>query len=202
MTDEKNLLRRRMLDARATASPFVLAQCNADLAQWMYHLPVELESGDIVAAYVATRAEPGGTAMLDALTDQGLRVVLPIVPEGSPTRLQWGEYHGEMSLERGRWGLLEPRGHRLDPDTLHAAKAILVPAVAADRAGGRLGRGAGYYDRTLAALRGANPAPENPVPVMAVVHDDELVDDPVPREATDVPVDWVLTPANGFVRVG
>ena len=170
-----------------------LAQHNAELAEWMYRLPVELDPGDVVAAYVATRAEPGGTAMLDALLDRGLRVLLPIVPEGDPARLQWGEYHGEDALETGRWGLLEPRGYRLDPDALHEAKLILVPAVAADRTGARLGRGAGYYDRTLAAVD---------APVVAVVHDDELADDGVPHEANDVPMDWILTPGNGFVKIG
>ncbi|MBM7367348.1 5-formyltetrahydrofolate cyclo-ligase [Gordonia hydrophobica] len=192
MSRSKSEMRRSVLDARAGLSPFVLAQHNAELAEWMYRLPVELDPGDVVAAYVATRAEPGGTAMLDALVDRDLRVLLPIVPEGEPTRLQWGEYQDESSLDRGRWGLLEPMGHRLDPDALHQAKLILVPAVAADLTGARLGRGAGYYDRTLVAVD---------APVVAVVHDDELFDDGVPHEANDVPMDWVLTPGRGFCRV-
>lgn len=185
-------MRRRVLAARAALSPFVLAQHNAELAEWMYRLPVDLEPGDIVAAYVATRAEPGGTAMLDALLDRELRVLLPIVPEGEPTRLQWGEYFGEESLSQGRWGLMEPQGYRLDPDMLHEAKLILVPAVAADRTGRRLGRGAGYYDRTLAAVS---------APVVAVVHDDEFFDTGVPHDAHDVPMTWILTPGSGFVPV-
>ncbi|EGD54716.1 5-formyltetrahydrofolate cyclo-ligase [Gordonia neofelifaecis NRRL B-59395] len=186
-------MRRRVLEARSRMSPFVLAQCNAELAEWMYRLPLEIDPGGTVAAYVATRAEPGGTAMLDALLDRDLRVLLPIVPEGEPARLLWGEYRGEASLAEGRWGLLEPQGYRLDPDVLHDADLILVPAVAADRTGARLGRGAGYYDRTLASVD---------APVVAVVHDDELFDDGVPHEVNDVPMDWVLTPGSGFVRVG
>lgn len=192
MSETKSEMRRRVLDARAGLSPFVLAQHNAELAEWMYRLPLELDPGDVVAAYVATRAEPGGTAMLDALRDRDLRVLLPIVPEGEPTRLQWGEYEDEAMLEQGRWGLMEPMGYRLDPDALHEAKLILVPAVAADLSGARLGRGAGYYDRTLAAVD---------APVVAVVHDDELFDDGVPHEANDVPMDWVLTPGTGFTKV-
>lgn len=83
MTQQKSDMRRRVLDARAAMSPFLLAQHNAELAEWMYHLPVDLAPGDMVAAYVATRAEPGSTAMLDALLDRDLRVLLPIVPEGN-----------------------------------------------------------------------------------------------------------------------
>ncbi|MFT4088742.1 MAG: 5-formyltetrahydrofolate cyclo-ligase [Gordonia sp. (in: high G+C Gram-positive bacteria)] len=193
MTTDKAAIRRELLAARGAMSPFVLSQSIGALAEWMYALPVDLAEGDTVAAYVATRREPGGVAMLDALLDRGLRVLLPIVPEGDPTRLQWGVYAGETELENGRWNLQEPRGHRLDPDTIFQAKLILVPAVAVDRQGNRLGRGAGYYDRTLAEVE---------APIVAVVHDDELVETELPHEPTDAPVDWVLTPGDGFVRVG
>ncbi|MFT3715934.1 MAG: 5-formyltetrahydrofolate cyclo-ligase [Gordonia sp. (in: high G+C Gram-positive bacteria)] len=177
-----------MLTAREAVSPFEASQSIGDLAEWMYALPVELSEGDTVAAYVATRREPGGTPLLDALADQGLRVLLPIVPEGDPQRLQWGVYEGERDLDEGRWNLLEPQGRRLDPDTLSEAKLILVPAVAVDRRGARLGRGAGYYDRTLASVS---------APIVAVVHDAEVIEE-VPEDPTDVRVQWILTPGTGF----
>ena len=189
----KSALRRRILDARAGMSPFVAAQANAELARWMYALPVDVAAGDLVAAYVAVGTEPGGTAMLDALVDQGLRVVLPIVPEGGPARLQWGEYRGEIELTERRWGLAEPIGRRLDPDTIHRVRLALVPALAVDRAGARLGRGAGYYDRTLAGTD---------VPVAAVVYDDELLDEPIAQGSHDVPARWALTPDRGFTALG
>ncbi|UQE75871.1 5-formyltetrahydrofolate cyclo-ligase [Gordonia sp. PP30] len=190
MPADKNDLRAGLLAARAAMSPFAESQAIGDLAEWMYALPVELAEGDTVAAYVATRREPGGTPMLDALADRGLRVILPIVPEGPPQRLEWGVYRGERHLGEGRWNLLEPNGMRLDPDTLVDAKLILVPAVAADRRGVRLGRGAGYYDRTLAGMPGA---------IVAVVHDGELVEHDLPEDPTDVRAHWILTPSRGFV---
>ncbi|MGO3328025.1 5-formyltetrahydrofolate cyclo-ligase [Gordonia sp. (in: high G+C Gram-positive bacteria)] len=189
----KHDLRRDVLAARASMSPFVLAQVNAELAEWLYRLPVDVEDGDVVAAYVATGSEPGSIAMLDVLVDRGLTVLLPIVPEGAPSRLQWSEYRGEIELEPRRWGLLEPIGRRLDPDAVHGAKLILVPALAADHSGARLGRGAGYYDRTLAPTA---------APVAAVVHDAEFVDYDIPQGEMDVPVGWVLTPGSGFTAVG
>ncbi|WP_344786140.1 5-formyltetrahydrofolate cyclo-ligase [Gordonia caeni] len=191
-TTDKAQLRARLLAARDAMSPFILSQAIGELAVWMYSLPVEIGEGDTVAAYVATRREPGGTAMLDALVDRGVRVLLPIVPEGPPQRLQWGVYCGERSLEEGRWNLLEPQGIRLDPDTLVQAALILVPAVAVDRRGVRLGRGAGYYDRTLEGIPGQ---------VVAVVHDGEVVDHDLPEEPTDVRVQWILTPSGGFEPV-
>lgn len=192
MTADKARLRSELLAAREAMSPFILSQSIGELAAWMYSLPVEIGEGDTVAAYVATRREPGGAAMLDALADRGARVLLPIVPEGKPQRLQWGVYRGERALDEGRWNLLEPQGIRLDPDTLVEAKLILVPAVAVDRRGVRLGRGAGYYDRTLTGMPGQ---------VVAVVHDAEVVDHDLPEDPTDVRVQWILTPSGGFAPV-
>lgn len=192
MTGDKNSLREDLLAAREAMSPFILSQAIGDLAEWMYALPIEVNEGDTVAAYVPTRREPGGTAMLDALADRGLRVLLPIVPEGAPQRLGWGVYRGERHLKEGRWNLLEPQGIRLDPDTLVEAKLILVPAVAVDRRGVRLGRGAGYYDRTLAGMPGQ---------IVAVVHDAEAVEGELPEDENDVRVHWILTPSEGFTPV-
>lgn len=189
MATDKRALREQFLTDRAAMSPFVASQSIGDLADWMYHLPVDVAAGDTVAAYVPTRREPGGIAMLDALADQGLRVLLPVVPEGEPTALQWGEYAGERSLEEGRWNLLTPHGPRLEPEALRKAKVILVPAVAVDRRGVRLGRGAGYYDRSLA---------EAPGLLVAVVHDSEFVETELPESEFDVRVQAVLTPSNGF----
>lgn len=189
MTADKHALRAELLAARDAMSPFLLSQTIGEIAGWMYRLPVDVQPGDTVAAYVATRREPGGTPMLDALVDRGLRVLLPIVPEGDPTRLQWGVYSDERHLEEGRWNLLEPQGLRLDPDVLFDAKLILVPAVAVDRRGVRLGRGAGYYDRTLAGMPGE---------IVAVVHDAEVSEAALPEDRTDVRVGWILTPATGF----
>ncbi|WP_425556459.1 5-formyltetrahydrofolate cyclo-ligase [Gordonia alkaliphila] len=192
-TSDKNALRTELLAARDAMSPFVLSQAIGDLAEWMYNLPIEVAAGDTVAAYVPTRREPGGTAMLDALVDRGLRVLLPIVPEGDPQRLQWGVYRDEQTLTEGRWNLLEPQGLRLDPDTLVEAKLILVPAVAVDRRGVRLGRGAGYYDRTLVGMPGQ---------IVVVVHDTEVVDGELPEDRYDVRGQWILTPSGGFRPVG
>ncbi|MCF8612192.1 5-formyltetrahydrofolate cyclo-ligase [Gordonia sp. HY285] len=192
-SQSKSELRRAVLDARASMSPFVLAQVNAELAEWMYRLPVDIADGAIVAAYVASGSEPGSTAILDVLVDRGFTVLLPVVPPGDPARLQWGEYRGEMALEARRWGLLEPTGRPLRPDAIHRARLILVPALGADRSGARLGRGAGYYDRTLATID---------APVVAVVNDAEFLDDGIEQSQHDVPVDWVLTPGSGFTAVG
>lgn len=144
--------------------------------------------GDTVCAYVPVRGEPGDLGMLDALRVAGATVLLPVT--GEPGPLRWARYDGVDSLREARYGLLEPTAPSLPPETVAEAATILVPALAVDRRGVRLGRGAGYYDRTLGAVRpGAR--------LVAVVRDAEFVDE-LPEEPHDHRMGWVLTPGGGL----
>ncbi|MGW0518849.1 5-formyltetrahydrofolate cyclo-ligase [Crossiella sp. NPDC003009] len=142
-----------------------------------------------VAAYVPVGAEPGSPAMVDALRASGVRVLLPVVTGAAP--LDWAEYTGPDSLSPARFGLLEPNGPRLGVAALAEVAGLLVPALAVDRAGTRLGRGAGHYDRSLPQVRAG-------VPVVAVVRDEELVA-ALPAEPHDVRMTGALTPDGGLV---
>lgn len=144
-----------------------------------------------VCAYVPVGSEPGAVAMLDALRAGGARVLLPVT--GEPGALEWAEYLGEAGLRRGRFGLREPEGAPI-AGAMALAEVVLVPAVAVDRRGVRLGRGAGYYDRSLGAC-----GPD--VRLVAVVRDDEVVAQ-LPEEAHDHRMGWVLTPFGGLRELG
>ncbi|MFD6071677.1 5-formyltetrahydrofolate cyclo-ligase [Amycolatopsis lurida] len=146
--------------------------------------------GEVVCAYVPFGTEPGSTTLLDQLADQGKRVLLPIVPD-TPGPLEWAGFEGPSSLGPGKLrGLLEPTGRRLGPDTLGTADLVLIPALAVDDEGVRLGRGAGYYDRSLSFA-----APD--AALIAVVRDAELVRE-LPAEPHDVRMTGVLTPEHGL----
>lgn len=175
-------------------TPTARADAAQALAEWIQVAPFRLEYDVTVACYVPVGDEPGSTTMLDALLDRGVRVLVPAVPAGDPAPLEWVRYDGPESLATGRWGLLEPTGERLAPSALKAAAVVLIPALAVDTSGVRLGRGAGYYDRSL---------PGVDAELVAVVFDDEVVD-ALPAGDFDVPVGWVLTPGGGFeeLRVG
>jgi 5-formyltetrahydrofolate cyclo-ligase len=126
--------------------------------------------------------------MLDALVAAGCTVLLPVVT--GPEPLDWAAYQGPSALAPARFGLLEPLGPRLGVSAVGTASTVLVPALAVDRLGVRLGRGGGHYDRTLPlASRGAR--------LIAVVRDSELVD-VLPREPHDIPMTAALTPTAGF----
>lgn len=150
-----------------------------------------LATAEWVCAYVPVRGEPGSVAIAEALRAAGSRVLLPVTRETGP--LYWGEYTGADTLRPARYGLLEPEGPVLPPEAVAVAELILVPALAVDRRGVRLGQGAGYYDRTLGL---ADPAARP----MVVVRDDEVVEH-LPEEPHDIRTPWALTPGGGPVRL-
>ncbi|WP_396916237.1 5-formyltetrahydrofolate cyclo-ligase [Mycolicibacterium sp.] len=183
-------LRSGLLRARR-ALPRAVRDAEADaLRGW---LPALVAAGQTVCAYVPVGAEPGSPAMLDTLLEVGVRVLLPVSHtdvNGVGLPLQWGDYVPGTLIQAG-FGLREPAPPWLPTEAVGEAAVILVPALAVDRAGVRLGRGAGFYDRTLAA---AAPSAK----LVAMVRDDELVDE-LPAEPHDVRMTHALTPNRGLV---
>ncbi len=192
MPSTKAELRAAILSARRAVTAHVRRAETDVLRERLAELP---QPGDTVCAYVPVGSEPGSPAILDALVAAGARVLLPVAREddaGVPLPLSWAEYRGELIA--ARFGLREPPGPWLPAEAIRAAAMVVIPALAVDRAGVRLGRGAGFYDRSLGL---AEPA----ALLIAVVRDDEVVDH-VPGESHDVPMTHALTPARGLVRLG
>ncbi|MGA5896454.1 5-formyltetrahydrofolate cyclo-ligase [Streptomyces venetus] len=185
------MLRREFLAVRNRLTADDLRETSAALAGRALELP-ELAEARTVAAYVSVGSEPGTLALLDTLRARGVRVLLPaLLPDND---LDWGVYTGEGSLARvqhgGRMALFEPAGERLGPDAVTTADAVLLPGLAVDARGMRLGRGGGSYDRVLARLEraGAHPA------LVVLLYDTEVVER-VPAEPHDRPVHAVVTPS-------
>ena len=111
----------------------------------------------------------------------------------TPGPLEWARYDGPDALGPGPIGLREPTGPRLGPAAIGRARLVLVPALAVDRRGVRLGQGAGYYDMSLAL---ATPG----VPLVVVVNDEELVDE-LPSEPHDRRVSAALLPGAGLTTL-
>jgi 5-formyltetrahydrofolate cyclo-ligase len=186
-------VRAVVLRARRLTTP---EQRRAESDALIGHLPALVHSGDTVCAYVPVGSEPGSPEMLDALAGLAARVLLPVTLEdetGTPLPLQWGEYRAG-GLVDARFGLREPAPPWLGVEAIAAASVVLVPALAVDVTGVRLGRGAGFYDRSLSY---AAPTAR----LVAVVRDDELVDW-LPRAEHDVPMTDALTPGRGLVALG
>ncbi|WP_411077906.1 5-formyltetrahydrofolate cyclo-ligase [Streptomyces sp. cmx-10-25] len=183
---EKTALRSRLLGARAALTPEFLVESAKSFARQGVEL-AELAGASTVAAYVSVGREPGTRALLDALHARGVRVLLPVLlPDND---LDWAAYEGPDRLARAGRGLLEPVGPRLGPEAVCAADAVLLPGLAVDARGMRLGRGGGSYDRVLARLvrAGRDPA------LVVLLYADEVVGR-VPEEPHDHPVHAVVTP--------
>ncbi|MFE2207995.1 5-formyltetrahydrofolate cyclo-ligase [Streptomyces rubiginosohelvolus] len=184
---EKGSLRRELLAARALLTKEGALRAAAVLADAALHLP-ELADARTVAAYVSVGREPGTRALLEALRGRGVRVLLPVLLADND--LDWAAYEGPAHLLPTGRGLLEPDGPRLGPDAVLAADAVLLPGLAVDGAGMRLGRGGGSYDRVLARLSAAGAHPS----LVVLLYENEVVAR-VPVEPHDHPVDAVVTPA-------
>jgi 5-formyltetrahydrofolate cyclo-ligase len=191
-TAGKAALRARLLVARRCVADDVR---DAEARLLTERLEPVVDSGSTVCAYVPVGTEPGSIAMLDMLLRRSARVLLPVArttADGIPMRLRWGEYR-PGALISGRWGLLEPPGPWLPESALAEAGLVIVPALAVDRRGVRLGRGRGFYDRSL---DGRNPQTR----LVAMVRDTEFVDE-LPAEPHDVPMTHALTPRRGLVAL-
>lgn len=141
-----------------------------------------------VSAYLSMPTEPGTHGLVAALLGDGHRVVLPRI---NGARLDWIVMHPGTALRRGPMGIREPEGPAVDPAALSDLDVMLIPGLAVDREGHRLGQGGGYYDATLAAV--PTHAEGGPVRVMLLF--DEEVRDAIPVDEHDCLVDVAITPS-------
>ena len=147
----KAKLRARLLRARRALTAAERDAASAALLATVRDLP-ELAAPGPVAAYVSMGAEPGTRELIEALRVAGTRVLLPVLLDDND--LDWAAYEGPGALQRTDRGLFEPTGGRLGPQAVIRARAVLLPGLAVDGNGVRLGRGGGSYDRVLERLRG------------------------------------------------
>ena len=146
-----------------------------------------LRRAECVTLYASLPDEPGTDQLREGLRELQIRVLLPVI--AGDRALNWAEDAGGPGTA-GPLGLTEPDGPRSGPAELGKAQVVIVPALAVDTIGTRLGRGRGYYD---AALTHAHPD----ALILALVHDGEVLDastTPIPREPHDVAVHGVITP--------
>jgi 5-formyltetrahydrofolate cyclo-ligase len=194
MVAEKVALRTALLAARRSATPAARAVAADRLLAAVAELLVTVRP-KIVAGYVPRGTEPGAVRASEGSPHSqaglpsllGADALFPVLLPGGDLDWAYGEF------TPGPQGLLEPSGPRLGVDAVAGADLVLVPAVAVDAAGGRLGRGGGSYDRALARVPGGTP-------VVALVYDNEFLPG-VPTQPHDRPITGVITPNRGFVSL-
>jgi 5-formyltetrahydrofolate cyclo-ligase len=187
---EKAALRRRLLADRARLSPDQRAAAARALRDAVLELP-QVQMAGTIAAYYSLSSEPDTHGLVYALWKRGGYVLLPLLRPDAD--LDWASYEGPDSLRPGPRGLAEPGEPPRGMDAVARADLVLVPALAVDRGGVRLGRGGGSYDRALARV-----APG--IPTIALLYDGELLDE-VPADDHDQRVRLVARPSAGIIRL-
>jgi 5-formyltetrahydrofolate cyclo-ligase len=182
-------VRDRLLTTRRRRPVAEIVAGARSIAEHLMAAP-EVRRAATVAAYVSVAGEPGTGPLLDALRGAGKRVVLPVLRPDDD--LDWATYDGSDRLLPAGRGLLEPAGERLGVEAIATADVVLVPGLAVDRDGHRLGRGGGSYDRALARVPAGTFT-------CVLLYDDE-VGVSVPVEPHDRPVTHAVSPA-GLVRL-
>jgi 5-formyltetrahydrofolate cyclo-ligase len=176
---------RQRIRAARRARPVQARERDA-LALTALALELAARAAGPVCAHLPAGTEPWSAYGVEALRAAGHDVWLPVVADRAGP-LDWARFEGLAALARGPFGLREPTGPRLGPGAVAAARLMLLPALAADRTGVRLGQGGGFYDRTLRLV------PEG-VPLVVVLADGELVD-ALPAEPHDRRVGAAVQPA-------
>lgn len=144
---------------------------------------------DSVAAYLSGGSEPDTLRLVAWLASRDVRVLLPVLTDGSATRLPepvWAAYEGPDALRPGVRGILEPTGQPLPARQLPEAEVVICPGLAANPYGDRLGRGGGWYDRALAHA-------SQSAPVWVLLNVDEVLPT-IPTQPWDRRVDALVTP--------
>jgi 5-formyltetrahydrofolate cyclo-ligase len=178
--DLKATLRREALARREALPPDVRAAAAQTIAARPF--PLAVPPGAIVSGFMPMKSEINPLPLMRALADTGAALALPAVAgKGKPLVMR--AYAFGETLASGVWGIREPRpdARQVDPDIL------LVPLLAFDRRGHRIGYGAGYYDMTITALR----ARKTIVAVGIAFAAQEIAE--VPTSPRDARLDLVLT---------
>jgi 5-formyltetrahydrofolate cyclo-ligase len=140
---------------------------------------IDLPRDPVIAGYAPLKGEVDPLPLLQQLTAMGCTITLPVAEANKP--LSFHRWKPGDPLIPGAYGTREPGHAPLRPNLL------IVPLVAFDREGWRLGRGGGFYDRTIAELRAAGP-----VTTVGIAFAAQRIPQ-VPRELHDQRLDWIVT---------
>ena len=181
---EKQKLRGSLRAARRAFSRAHREETGAAIARWARGSSMIRSSASVVC-YLADDGEPDTAPLMVALRAAGKEIFLPRCIENRSLELV-AVQPGAALRPTGPGGVLEPEGEATEPAAIPGPVILLVPSVALDPRGFRLGRGGGFYDRLLPRARGLQWL------VVGVSHAEHVLDE-VPTEAHDQPVDALLT---------
>lgn len=179
--DLRRAIRRRR--AAITDADYLAASTRVNT-----HLSHLLADVTTCAAYIPYGREPDITPTLDTALHSGTRILVPHLGLKLALRWSWLESLSRLS-DNGTHGPRDPFGPSLDASAIATVSTIIIPALAVDYRGTRLGQGGGWYDRVL---QYRSPTART----VAICYDSELMtEDELPRDDHDINMDMVITPS-------
>jgi len=181
---QKATIRKEILEKRKSQDPKIRAAQSSSIERALLSCK-EFQAADKILIYLSKDEEVSTDSLLGRAFELGKRVCVPVVDEKSK-ELRISELPGpEASFRLGAFGVREPEEEDLNfvpPDEIDL---VLVPCLAFDRCGGRIGYGKGYYDRLLNRL-------DSHVPRIALAFDFQVLDS-VPQDENDIRVNAIIT---------
>ena len=179
--EEKQALREQVKELRAHFTGEEMEKANVEIQTRLLLFPY-FQSAESIFCYVSMDNEPSTGEILSTAFSSGKRVYVPRCIPGKERIMEAVEIHAWDDLEKGTMGILEPKKEIKGTDRKDFS-LMLIPCLATDRRGGRLGHGAGYYDRFL----------EGAVGKKLCLCFDSLLFSKIPMGRQDIFMDYVLT---------
>ena len=182
--DEKQRIRKEIALIKQSLSEQQVAELSQTITEHLLRTN-EFQSALCVAIYLAIKGEVQTTGIIEAALKQNKRIVLPVINDG---KMEFRLFTGAESLSIGAFGIAEPRDSALiQPSQIDL---FIVPGIAFDRTGNRMGRGKGYYDKYLAEIC---------KPIIGLCFGFQLFDS-IPAESHDVKMRMIVS-ENGECRM-
>ena len=184
LNEEKQRLRKEVLARRDKLTTAQRVIRSADILQKLFELEAA-RSATWIHFYVSCGSEVETTGMIAHALSRGKRATVPKM-ETDPKRLVLSELKDPVrELSPGPKGIPEPKPEAFRPVEISLMDLFVVPGVAFDERGNRLGQGAGYYDRLLTGISGRTP-------IVGLAFELQIVKE-IPVGDHDVRVDWIIT---------
>jgi len=181
---KKESIRKKILSLRNSQSPFQAITKSHRIKERLFISP-EFIKAKTIMFYVSTKDEVKTESMIKYALELGKKVVVPISDLKKKT-LHLSEIKDfDNELEPGAFNILEPKKDFLRPVSPEQVDLVIVPGVAFDENGDRIGYGMGFYDRFLSSLKRC-------IPVIGLAYDFQIVDE-IPVDDKDVTVNIVVT---------
>ena len=185
MRNAKTDIRRLMAQRRKALTPPEAARCGKAIRQQIAKAPFYRESR-CLSCYVSVGNEVDTHALIRSALDDGKCVAVPVARKGRP--MMQVRISDLSELVPAPFGLLEPAEDSWDPIAPSAFDLVIVPGLAFDRQGNRVGFGGGFYDRFLSGLDAVK---------VGIAYGFQL-GEALPTEPHDVGLDWLVTESRIF----